>query len=176
MPEAIKAHLGSRLPTGTDEAPPSRRQILRGLAAAGVVASGGVLAACGGDDSAGHAAATNGSRNATTPPASPSSSETSPSTGGEPLAKAADIPVGGGRIFNAEKVVVTQPRTGDFKCFSAICTHQACLVSSVDEGLIRCACHGSRYSITDGSVEGGPAPTPLPERMITVTRGEILLA
>ena len=41
---------------------------------------------------------------------------------------AAEIPVGGGKVFEALKVVVTQPTAGDFKAFSAVCTHQACTV------------------------------------------------
>ena len=48
--------------------------------------------------------------------------------------RATDIPVGGGRIFEAIKVVVTQPTEGDFKAFTAVCTHQACTVSSVKDG------------------------------------------
>ena len=43
----------------------------------------------------------------------------------------ADIPVGGGKVFDALKVVITQPTAGDFKAFSAICTHQGCTVNGV---------------------------------------------
>jgi Rieske Fe-S protein len=80
----------------------------------------------------------------------------------------ATIPVGGGKVFADQLVVVTQPTSGEFKAFSAVCTHQACVVSSVAEGTINCACHGSRYDITTGAVEHGPATKPLPEKKVTV--------
>src|SRR4051794_14697051 len=50
--------------------------------------------------------------------------------------KAADIPVGGGKVFDRLKVVVTQPTAGDFKAFTAICTHQGCTVQDVANGVI----------------------------------------
>ena len=92
------------------------------------------------------------------------------------LAAVSDIPVGGGRIFEAEGVVVTQPRAGTIKAFSAACTHQGCTVSSVADGLIICACHNSRFDITDGSVKGGPAGSPLPEAGVSVDGDDIRLA
>ncbi|MFF8525800.1 Rieske (2Fe-2S) protein [Streptomyces werraensis] len=95
----------------------------------------------------------------------------SPDTEGSPgqaLLPVADVPVGGGRILGAEEIVVTQPEEGRFKAFSAICTHQRCLVSEVADGTINCPCHGSRFRVADGSVERGPATRPLPEERITV--------
>jgi Rieske Fe-S protein len=72
--------------------------------------------------------------------------------------------------------VVTQPTSGQFKCFTAVCTHQGCIVSDVSDGTINCACHGSQYSIEDGSVVQGPATFPLSEEKITVTGDQISLA
>ncbi|MDX2603188.1 Rieske (2Fe-2S) protein [Streptomyces caniscabiei] len=95
---------------------------------------------------------------------------------GEELASTADIPVGGGRIFEERKVVVTQPQEGDFKAFSAVCTHQGCIVSSVSDETIDCACHGSRFTITDGAVVRGPATRPLPAEKIEVSGNSIRLA
>ena len=66
-------------------------------------------------------------------------------------------------------MVVTQPVAGTFKAFTAVCTHQGCLVGRVADGEILCPCHGSTYSISDGSVTGGPAPSPLKEIPITVS-------
>ncbi|MDT0397025.1 MULTISPECIES: Rieske (2Fe-2S) protein [Streptomyces] len=94
--------------------------------------------------------------------------DTAAGTAGRELTSTADVPVGGGTILKEEKVVVTQPEEGEFKAFSAICTHQNCLVSEVTDGTIDCPCHGSRFRITDGSVAHGPATRPLPEERITV--------
>jgi Rieske Fe-S protein len=91
------------------------------------------------------------------------------------LAKTSDIPVGGGKVFDAEKVVVTQPTAGQFHAFSAVCPHKGCTVGSVSGGTINCLCHGSKYKITDASVVAGPAPRPLPAKNIKVQDGEITL-
>jgi Rieske Fe-S protein len=97
-------------------------------------------------------------------------------TGGRELAATSDIPVGGGKIFKDEKVVVTQPEQGEFKAFSAVCTHQSCIVTSVADGAINCACHGSRFRVADGAVEKGPATRALPAEQITVEGNSIRLA
>jgi Rieske Fe-S protein len=158
-----------------DDTPlPTRRTLLRGAAVAGVAAISGVsLAGCGGDE-----ATTAGGGTATTPaaPAETSVPATAPAGGGGAgagLAKTSEIPVGGGKIFQTEKVVVTQPAAGEFKAFSAVCTHQACTVASVSGGTINCACHGSKFSIADGSVKNGPAQRPLPAKTATVNGQDI---
>ena len=66
--------------------------------------------------------------------------------------------------------VVTQPTKGDFKAFSKICTHRQCTVAAVRDGMIHCNCHGSEFSIKDGSVVHDPAPKPLPEAKVTGLR------
>src|SRR4029077_14709242 len=95
--------------------------------------------------------------------------------GGGTLASTSDIKVGSGTIFPNQVVVVTQPTQGEFKCFTAVCTHQGCVVSSVSD-TINCACHGSQFSITDGSVVPGPATSALAAEQITVAGDEITLA
>ncbi|MFI5571401.1 Rieske (2Fe-2S) protein [Streptomyces sp. NPDC051740] len=98
---------------------------------------------------------------------------TSSETAGQELISTTGVPVGGGTVLPDEKIVVTQPQEGDFKAFSAICTHQSCVVADVADGAVNCACHGSRFRITDGSVERGPATRPLPEEPITVEGNSI---
>ncbi len=131
----------------------SRRIAFQGLGALGTAVA---LAGCSsGDDSA---------------------TDDAPTTAaGTELATTSEVPVGGGLILQEEKIVITQPTEGDFKAFTAICTHQNCLVAGVEE-TINCSCHGSQFSITDGSVQGGPAPSPLAAVEITVDGDKILSA
>lgn len=137
----------------------TRRNVLFGVAAAGVAVP--VLAACGSSDP-------ESSDTPTDTASSPSGSSSSPAAGDGAI-KTSDIPVGGGKIFTDEQIVVTQPTEGEFKAFSAVCTHNGCLVNQVEDKQIKCPCHFSRYSIEDGHVEGGPAPKPLPEKTVKVT-------
>jgi Rieske Fe-S protein len=144
-----------------------RRSVL--AAGAAGVGAAGLLAACG-DDSESPASSSSSSSEAAG--ASPSA----PGASAGALASTGDIPVGSGKIFADQKVVVTQPAEGDFKAFSALCTHQGCLVTKVDSSAITCSCHMSRFSLTDGSVLGGPATSPLPSEQITVTGPSITLS
>ena len=84
------------------------------------------------------------------------------------LAATSQVPDGGGKIIDGKHIVITQPESGSFRAFSAICTHQGCIVSSVSKGTINCPCHGSKFSIKDGSVVNGPAPSPLASIAIKV--------
>ncbi len=153
----------------------TRRHTLTGAAVVG--AGLPFLAACGDDGGTATDPAARASDSAT-PSATPS--ETASTAAPEPPANAltstGDVPQGGGRIFADEKVVVTQPTAGEFRCFTVVCTHQGCVVSSVDGGSINCACHGSRFSITDGSVETGPASSALGEVPISVQGESISLS
>ncbi|MFF3564119.1 Rieske (2Fe-2S) protein [Streptomyces sp. NPDC002574] len=105
-----------------------------------------------------------------TPPAAP------PGGGGEALVRTSAVPVGGGTVLTDRKIVVTQPAAGEFKAFSAVCTHQGCVVKDVSGGTINCPCHGSKFKVADASVAAGPAPRPLEPRPVTVKAGEVRLA
>ena len=91
-------------------------------------------------------------------------------------ASTSDIPVGGGKILTDKKIVITQPGSGTFRAFSAVCTHAGCTVGSVSGGTINCPCHGSRFNITNGSVVNGPAASPLPPVSIKVQGNSIVQA
>jgi Rieske Fe-S protein len=77
------------------------------------------------------------------------------------LATTAEVPEGGGKIIDGKNIVLTQPQAGSFKAFTAVCTHQGCIVNQISDGTIDCPCHGSKFSIKDGSVVNGPATSPL---------------
>ncbi|MFM9703689.1 Rieske (2Fe-2S) protein [Streptomyces galilaeus] len=151
---------------------PARRTV---VAAAGVAGLAVALTACGGsdDDSSGSGDASGS--------AAASGGSASASTGGGTAAGAvltttADIPEGGGKVFDDQKVVVVQPTAGEFKAYSAVCTHSGCAVKSIADGVINCPCHNSNFSVTDGSVKSGPATKPLPAVQITVSGDSITLA
>lgn len=109
----------------------------------------------------------------TEPPAPPEQPPSTDAPAG--LASTGDIPVGGGAVFQAEQVVITQPTPGEFRAYSAVCTHQGCVVNDVVGGTINCNCHGSKFGL-DGSVSQGPASAPLPAVAVKVTGDQISLA
>jgi Rieske Fe-S protein len=153
------------------------------LAGAGLVGIAGALSACGSAGSSNPAAAAPAGTPATAavPASTPAAGgqgaggQGAGGRGASVLASTSEIPVGGGMIFTAERVVVTQPNTGEFHGFSAVCTHMGCLVNQISGGTIDCPCHGSQYSIKNGSVVGGPAPSPLPTVSIKVTGSSVSL-
>ncbi|MEV6579239.1 Rieske (2Fe-2S) protein [Streptomyces sp. NPDC051582] len=156
----------------SDPTPTARRTVL--AAGAAVALGGGTLTACGGEEKGPNSEPGSPSTPQAAAPSSPSSP--SPATG-KALLKSSAVPVGGGTVLKEEKLVVTQPTAGSFRCFTAVCTHQGCLVNKVAAGTIDCPCHGSKFQITDGAVAHGPATRPLAEKQITVAPdGEISLA
>ena len=153
----------------------SRRHARAGAATLGLGAA--ALTACGNDPSS--SAEPPAASSSPEPPAASSSGK--PSGGGNAAGEGSltttdEIEVGGGVVFGDQRVVVTQPAKGDFKGFTAVCTHQGCLVSTVSDGTINCPCHDSRFSIEDGSVAGGPATSPLSEVQLDVRGNQISLA
>ena len=136
----------------------TRRTLLRGAAVGGAALP--LLAACAGgeSDAAGEES---------------SSASSSSAAAGPATVSAADVPVGGGAVIASAKVVVTQPKKGDFKAFSAVCTHQGCVVKEVKDNEIICPCHGSNFSAEDGEPVAGPATSALAAKQAKVTGGQI---
>lgn len=138
----------------------TRRQVLAGAAGASAAL---VLAACGsGEDTQ-------------VPVAQPAAAQAAPAPAVLRFAKTSDIPVNGGKIFPDQNVIVTQPTAGQFKAFSATCTHKGCALASIEKDVIVCKCHGARFAVADGSVQKGPATSPLRPMNIRVDGGAISL-
>lgn len=163
----------------------TRRTVLRtaGLVA---LAGGGAagLGACSADAepaapsaapaSSSAAAPSSAAPSAPSPSAEASSAKSSagPAPSG-PNVATSKVPVGGGVIMADADYVVTQPTNGTYKAFSKICTHQGCPVTEVADGLIDCKCHGSKFSIKDGSVANPPATEGLKESKVTVSGDKV---
>ena len=122
--------------SGLGEVRASRRIVFHGLGALGVAAA---LAGCASDD------VRRGGDDVES---------------GAALATTDEVPVGGGVVLVDEKIVVTQPTEGDFKAFTAVCTHQQLMVASVQDGVIHCDNHGSEYDFATGEVTLGPGHVP----------------
>jgi Rieske Fe-S protein len=160
----------------TQDSVPGRETTRRAaLAGAGLAGLAATLAGCGAGISSSSSGSTSGS-GGTSGSGSTSGSGQAGNSGNGALASTSEIPVGGGKVFSAEKVVVTQPTASEFKAFSAVCTHLQCLVDKVASGTIDCPCHGSEFSVKNGSVVSGPAPRALPAQAIKVAGGKITLA
>jgi Rieske Fe-S protein len=141
---------------------PSRRALLAG---AGVTCAAMLTGCTTHDASSGGSTAAGGGTAASAGGSAPA---TGSAAAAGALAATSQVPDGGGKIIDGKHIVITQPESGSFRAFSAICTHQGCIVSSVSKGTINCPCHGSKFSIKDGSVINGPAPSPLASIAIKV--------
>ena len=143
----------------------ARRSFLRGLAVAVGAAAVGFVAtrASGLADPKGRTAAANAYG-----PASDKSAE--------PLASLDDVPVGGGIVLESASIVLTRDAGGTVHGLSATCTHQGCTVSSVENGVIGCPCHGSTFNAETGAPIAGPATRPLPEIPVAVRDNSVFLA
>ncbi|GAB3866255.1 Rieske (2Fe-2S) protein [Dactylosporangium cerinum] len=159
----------------------TRRSLLTGAGAVGLTAALAGCAAYGdtGTSSDGAAPALAGGDTGTagaTGGGTPAGEGGGGGGGGGGFAKTSDIPVGGGKIFEDQKIVVTQPTAGQFKCFTAVCTHAGCVVGDVSGGTINCPCHGSKFKVADGSVANGPASKALKAVAIKVNGDSIAKA
>jgi Rieske Fe-S protein len=146
----------------------TRRGVLAGAAAVGVASA---LVACG-DDASPPGASGSGNDAGTDTGAEGAGGNDVGGGAGETV-NASDVPVGSAVIVG--NLVVSQPTVGQYRAFSAVCTHQGCLVSRVEGDEIRCTCHNSAFSAVDGSVLAGPATRSLTAKTVTVAGSSLTI-
>ncbi|MFF3660793.1 Rieske (2Fe-2S) protein [Streptomyces olivochromogenes] len=152
---------------------PARRTVVAAVGTAGLAVA---LTACGSDNKSSDSTSSTSGSGASSGGTGGGDNAAAGNAGGTVLAKTSDIPEGGGKVFEAQGVVVTQPTAGQYKAFSSKCTHQGCAVKGIADNVITCPCHNSQFSATDGSVKKGPATQPLAAANITVDGDSIKLA
>ena len=88
-------------------------------------------------------------------------------------AKLSEVPPNSGKIFKFgnKPGILVHTASGEFKAFSAVCTHLECIVQyKEDTKQIWCACHNGQYNLNGQNI-GGPPPRPLEEFKVN-TRGD----
>jgi len=93
-------------------------------------------------------------------------------------AKISEIKPNEGKIFKfgSKPGILIETSSGEYRAFSAICTHLDCTVQyRSDEKLIWCACHNGRYDLTGKNI-AGPPPRPLEEFTVNVRGEEIVVS
>ena len=97
-----------------------------------------------------------------------------PGSSGPVLFALADIPVGGSVSAEAagQPLLIAQPSSGTVVAYSAVCTHQGCVVAAQGMRFV-CPCHGSQFDAATGAVLAGPASRPLTPVAVTVSGGDV---
>lgn len=65
--------------------------------------------------------------------------------------------------------------SNQWKAFSATCTHRPCTINYSGSSL-NCPCHGGSFSTANGSVTGGPPPSPLAEFGVQTFNGSVFVS
>ncbi|HLF13806.1 MAG TPA: Rieske (2Fe-2S) protein [Bacteroidota bacterium] len=78
--------------------------------------------------------------------------------------------------FGTKPVLLVRTQEGEFRAFSAVCTHLDCTVQyRREKGTIWCACHNGTYDLTGRNI-AGPPPRPLDEFRVIVQGEEVLIS
>lgn len=92
--------------------------------------------------------------------------------------KVAELKANSGKIFRfgSKPGILVMTPTGEYRAFSAVCTHLDCTVQyRPDEKLIWCACHNGRYDLAGKNISG-PPPRPLEAFVVNVRGDEIVVS
>ena len=90
----------------------------------------------------------------------------------------ADIPPNSARIFRfgSRPGILVHTAEGEFRAFSALCTHLSCIVQHREDlGHLWCACHNGHFDLNGVNI-GGPPPRPLDAYEVNVRGDEIIVS
>jgi cytochrome b6-f complex iron-sulfur subunit len=94
------------------------------------------------------------------------------------VAKVADFPPNSGKVvrFGNQPAIVVRLPSGEFRAFSAVCTHLDCIVQyRKDREVIWCACHNGTYDLSGRNI-AGPPPRPLEAYDVAVRGDDVVLS
>ena len=96
------------------------------------------------------------------------------------VAKSTDIAEGAAKIVSlalasGSSISVSVSRvSGVAVVFTAVCTHQGCVVEA-DKNQLVCPCHGSSFNFSTGAVNNGPAASQLRKYVASESAGSIYI-
>ncbi|WP_136709825.1 Rieske (2Fe-2S) protein [Agromyces sp. H66] len=153
------------------------RRTMLALGSVGAVGGALTLAGCATDAPSSTGSPTAPSPSLTDEPGTDSGPAPDAPAVGDDIAALADVPVGGSikATINDEPALIAQPTAGQVVAFSAICTHQQCVVAPAGDEF-HCPCHGSMFDAATGDVIQGPALEPLTEIPVAVSGDRIVAA
>ena len=92
--------------------------------------------------------------------------------------KVGELAVNSGKIFRFgnRPGLLVRTASGEWKAFSAACTHLDCIVQyQPEEKRIWCACHNGQFNLNGQNI-GGPPPRPLEEYAVNIRGEEIVVS
>jgi Rieske Fe-S protein len=92
--------------------------------------------------------------------------------------KVTDFPPNSGKVirYGHRPALVVRIPSGEFRAFSAVCTHLQCTVQyRPDMEAVWCACHNGRFDLTGRNV-GGPPPRPLESYDVAVRGDDVIVS
>jgi cytochrome b6-f complex iron-sulfur subunit len=92
--------------------------------------------------------------------------------------KVGELRTNSGKIFKFgnKPGILILTASGQYKAFSALCTHLACTVQyRSDFQQIWCACHNGHFDLNGKNI-AGPPPSPLEEYAVGIVRDEIIVS
>jgi Rieske Fe-S protein len=89
-----------------------------------------------------------------------------------------EIPLNSAKIvkLGEKPLIVVHTQSGDYRAFSAVCTHLGCIVEYRGEkgGYFHCNCHGGEYDLNGKNISG-PPPRPLMPYPVSIKAQDVIV-